>query len=322
MRDRGIDILVDLNGYFGRARPGYSRYRPARSRSTISASPARSAPLRRLHRRRRARDSARARGLLHREGRAPARHLPGQRPRTRGSRSGRPPAPRPACRRRASSSAASTTTTRSRRRCSTSGCACCAQVGAACCGCWSDNAAAVGNLRREAERRGIAADGWCSRRARRAGRASRAPPAGGPLPRHPAVQRAHDGERRALGGAAAADLRRQHLSRPRRGEPARRGRPARARHAQPRGLRSAGARSRALAAEARGDPARRSRATALRARCSTASGFAAISRRLRDDVGTAAAGRAAGGVRRAADRLSLSAAARAARRATCRRRAR
>ena len=59
---------------------------------------------------------------------------------------------------RASSSARSTTATRSRRPSSTSGCACCAQVEGSVLWLLEDNAAAVANLRREAERRGVAAD--------------------------------------------------------------------------------------------------------------------------------------------------------------------
>ncbi len=67
------------------------------------------------------------------------------------------------------------------------------------------------------------------------------------LPRHAAVQRAYDGERRAVGGSAARDLRRQDVRRPRSRQPAARGRAAGARHRQPRRVRGARAGARALA---------------------------------------------------------------------------
>ncbi len=70
---------------------------------------------------------------------------------------------------------------------------------------------------------------------------SGAPPAGRPLRRHAAVQRAHHGQRRAVGGTAAGDLRGQDLRQPRGREPAARRRAARARHREPRRIRGSGA---------------------------------------------------------------------------------
>ena len=55
-------------------------------------------------------------------------------------------------------------------------------------------------------------------------RLPRAVPARRPVPRHLAVQRAHDGERRAVGGLPGADLAGRDLRRPGRREPAGRGR--------------------------------------------------------------------------------------------------
>ena len=74
-------------------------------------------------------------------------------------------------------------------------------------------AARGGGARRRAGAPGV-------RAAAAAGRAPGAAPAGRPLRRHAAVQRAHHGERRAVGGAAGADLHRSHVPGSRRRQPA------------------------------------------------------------------------------------------------------
>ena len=62
-----------------------------------------------------------------------------------------------------------------------------------------------------------------------------------PVPGHPALQRAHDGERRAVGRSAAVDVHGQRICGAGGGEPAECDRAARACDAQHRGLRGAGA---------------------------------------------------------------------------------
>ena len=113
-----------------------------------------------------------------------------------------------------SCSAASTTATRSRRRCSTSGCACSSAVPRQ-----RAVAAARTTPRRDAqsaprgrERAASIRRGSCSRRACALAGASGAAAAGRSVPRHAALQRAHDGERRAVGGPAGADLPGQHFA--------------------------------------------------------------------------------------------------------------
>ena len=115
-----------------------------------------------------------------------------------------------ACPPRASSSAASTRAGRSRRQYSMSGCGCSRRSRAACCGCSRQH----GRRGEPARGGGGARDRSGASRLRRplgARRASRAPSAGRPVPRHAALQRAHDGERRAVGRTAAVDLPRRIL---------------------------------------------------------------------------------------------------------------
>jgi predicted O-linked N-acetylglucosamine transferase (SPINDLY family) len=69
-----------------------------------------------------------------------------------------------------------------------------------------DNSAASAHLRAEAERRGIGRDRLVFAGAHVRRRAPGAAPAGRSLPGHAALQRPHDGERRAVGRAAGADL--------------------------------------------------------------------------------------------------------------------
>ena len=96
---------------------------------------------------------------------------------------------------------------------------------------------AAGRIRRPA---GVcAADG--------PGRASVAAPAGRPVPRHAAVQCAHDGERRALGRPAGADTAGGDVCRPGGGQPADVDWPAGADHRDARGLCRSGNRAGARA---------------------------------------------------------------------------
>ena len=85
-------------------------------------------------------------------------------------------------------------------------------------------AAGGGGARRRAGAAGV-------RAADAARRAPRAAPAGRSVPRHAALQRAHHGERRAVGRPAGPDLPWRRFAGPRGGEPAARRRPARAGHA-------------------------------------------------------------------------------------------
>ena len=90
----------------------------------------------------------------------------------------------------------------------------------------------------ETRRRGGAADfGAEGQRPRSPG----APPAGGSVPRHAALQCPHHGERRAMGRTAGLDLPRRNLRRPRGGKPAQGDRPRRTDHAHARRIRGAGA---------------------------------------------------------------------------------
>ena len=78
---------------------------------------------------------------------------------------------------------------------------------AACCGCSRTTPAAARNLRREARARGVAPERLVFAPRVPLDRASRAPPARRSVPRHAALQRAHDCQRRAVGRVARADLR-------------------------------------------------------------------------------------------------------------------
>ena len=149
--------------------------------------------------------------------------------------------------------------------------------------------------------------GWCSRRACTLAAAPRAAPAGRSVSRHAAVQRAHDGERRAVGGAAGASpasgARSPAASRA--ACCARRGCPSSSTHSLRRVRGAGAARWRAtrgrLAAFAR--EARAPRGPA--ARCSTPTASAAhLEAAFDGDVGAAAARRAAGGLRGAGAALT------------------
>ena len=215
MRERGIDIAIDLNGWTLGARPGVLARRPAPVQVQLPRVPGndgravdRLCAGRRLHR------AAGGRASLRRGRRAPARQLFRERPRP--SASGRRPfAPRrPGCPTPASSSAASTTATRSRR-------ATLRRLDAAARRGRGQRAVAARTTTtwrsptsaREATRRGVDPDRLRVRAARAAGAPPRAPSAGRPLPRHAAVQRAHDGERRAVGGRAGDHLPRRDVRR-------------------------------------------------------------------------------------------------------------
>ena len=136
IRARRIDILVNLNGYFGRARQGIFALRPCPIQVNYLGFPGDDRRrLHRLHHRRPDRDPA---GASTRS--TPRRSCACRRPTrsTTGNAASptiRRAAPRRACPRPVSCSAASTTITRSRRRCSRSGCACCGRSPAASCGC-------------------------------------------------------------------------------------------------------------------------------------------------------------------------------------------
>ena len=232
--------------------PTSSRFRPAPIQVSWLGYPGTlGARLHRLHHRRRHGRAARARAVLCREDRAAAGLLPGQRSQARHRRARRRRAPRPGCRRPASCSAASTTASRSRPPCSTSGCGCCRRFPAACCGCCRTMPVPRPICGARPPRAASIRRGWSSPAAMPLDRSSRAPSPRRPVPRHAALQCPHDRERRAVGGPAGRDLPGQRLRRPRRGEPAQRGRPAGAGDAQPRRLRGAGAAAR----DRRGDAA-------------------------------------------------------------------
>ena len=117
---------------------------------------------------------------------------------------------------------------------------------------------------------------------------------GRPVPRHASLQRAHDGVRCAVGGAAGVDVPRTRVPRARGDQPAACGRAARAQRRDARGLRARGGRSRARARPARrAESAPRpqpARDAALRNHAVRALARA----RVRSDAGAARARRAAG----------------------------
>ena len=91
---------------------------------------------------------------------------------------------------------------------------------AACCGLIQDSAAAIGNLRREAEARGVDPSRLVFAKKDRQRGTLGAPSAGRPVPRQLALRRPYDRERRAVGGVAGADARRRDVRQPRRVQPA------------------------------------------------------------------------------------------------------
>ena len=167
------------------------------------------------------------------------------------------------------------------------------------------NAAAVRNLRQEAQRRGVAPERLVFAPRMEPPRASGAAPAGRSVRRYAALQRAHHGERRALGGPAPADVYRRHVCRPgkRESPPCRRS--AGARHRQPRRLRSACARARDGFGRAGRNPcptgARPFHLPALRHRALPSPHRV----RLHHDVGAVAAGYAASELRGSAAAVAV-----------------
>ena len=164
--------------------------------------------------------------VLFRAAGPPSGMLSGQRPQARGRRRPHRRGGLRTCRTRASCSAASTTATRSRRHFSTSGCGCSSAAPGSVLWLLGANELVEGNLRREAEKRGVDPSRLIFAPRRAAARASRAPPARRPVSRHLALQRPHDGQRRVVGGIAGPDLQRRHLRRPCRGQPIERNRRA------------------------------------------------------------------------------------------------
>ena len=245
IRAREIDILVNLNGYFGRLRQGVFARRPAPIQVNYLGFPgtlgadyidyliadAHVIP------------PGEDEHYVERIVRLPDSYQANDSTR-RASRRSRPRVRRRVCRTPASSSVASTTTTRSRRKCSMCGCGCCVASSGSVLWLFEDNADAARNLRREARATRRCSKPHRVRAAPAAGRASRAPSARRSVRRHAAVQRAHDGERCALGRVAADHGARDHVRRSRGRQPAARGRLAGARHRKPGRVRGAGARSR------------------------------------------------------------------------------
>ena len=155
-----IDIAVDLMGFTEGGRPGIFTQRPAPIQVELSGLPGngrRATWLDYLIADRRVVPDEQRRFYAEKIVYLPDSYLPTGHVRAASPDCDRR-APRRDCRRRASCSPASTTPTRSTRSCSISGCGCCARSREACCGCRKSNPAAMQNLAREAEARGVDAD--------------------------------------------------------------------------------------------------------------------------------------------------------------------
>ena len=207
MRDMEIDIAVDLKGFTGdsRARPSCAS-RPAPVQVNYLGYPGTmGARLHRLHHRRPDRHSGRRSSAFYSE---KIVYLPdsyqANDPKRRIAERDASPREAGLPRDRASSSARSTTATRSRRTSSTSGCGSCATVDGSVLWLLDDNAMRpTANLRREAAgaRRRSRPSGVRAARRRSTEHLARHR-AGRSVPRHAALQRPHDGERRAVGRTA------------------------------------------------------------------------------------------------------------------------
>ena len=122
LNDLEVDIAVDLKGYTQDCRPEILAHRPAPIQVNYLGYPGTmGARFHRLHHCRQDRAAVRAAGILHREDRASAGQLSGQRRTTGDRRIGAAARQEAGSPNRASYSAASTATTRSPRRCSMCG---------------------------------------------------------------------------------------------------------------------------------------------------------------------------------------------------------